>query len=233
MAEPATVMSAMETSGSLPEIFDISLPILPGMPIWPGDPAPTLEPVTTLECHGVQVSRLILGTHTGTHLDAPRHFIRGGRTVDQLDLEVLLGPCRVVEVVTGGRPLSRADLQPFDLQPGARVLLKTRPSQRPGGPVFSPDFTALDPSAADHLCERRVRLVGIDSPSIDVWGVDDFPCHKRLLGANILILENLVLQHVVPGFYSLIAVPLNLVAADGCPVRALLTPAPLSFSVAG
>jgi arylformamidase len=201
----------MGTSGSLPEILDVSLPISPGMPIWPGDPSPTLEPVTTLECHGVQISRLILGTHTGTHLDAPRH----------------------IEVVHGGGRLSRADLQPFDLQPGARVLLKTRRSQRTDSLAFSPDFTALEPSAADHLCERRVRLVGIDSPSIDAWGVDDFPCHKRLLGADILILENLVLRHVVPGAYGLIAVPLNLVAADGCPVRALLTRSPFSSHVVG
>jgi arylformamidase len=223
----------MGTSGSLPEILDVSLPISPGMPIWPGDPSPTLEPVTTLECHGVQISRLILGTHTGTHLDAPRHFIPGGRTVDQLDLQALVGPCQVIEVVHGGGRLSRADLQPFDLRPGARVLLKTRRSQRTDSLAFSPDFTALEPSAADHLCERRVRLVGIDSPSIDAWGVDDFPCHKRLLGADILILENLVLRHVVPGAYGLIAVPLNLVAADGCPVRALLTRSPFSSHVVG
>jgi arylformamidase len=217
----------------LPEILDISLPIFPGMPIWPGDPAPALEPVTTLGCHGVQTSRLIVGTHTGTHLDAPRHFIPGGRTVDQLDLQALVGPCQVIEVVHGGGRLSRTDLQPFDPQPGARVLLKTRHSQRPDGLTFAPDFTALDPSAADYLCERRVRLVGIDSPSIDAWGVDDFPCHKRLLGADILLLENLVLRHVAPGVYGLMAVPLNLVAADGCPVRALLTRLPLPLPGGG
>ena len=227
------MMSHMQASGSLPEILDISLPIFPGMPVWPGDPSPTLEPVTTLECDGVQTSRLILGTHTGTHLDAPRHFIPGGRTVDQLDLRALVGPCQVIEVVHGEGRLSHADLRPFDLQPGARVLLKTQRSPRPDGLAFAPDFIALDPSAADYLCERRVRLVGIDSPSIDAWGVDDFPCHKRLLGADILLLESLVLRHVAPGGYGLIAVPLNLVAADGCPVRALLTRLPVSSRAVG
>jgi arylformamidase len=230
-SEAATVMINMEASGSLPEILDISLPIFSGMPIWPGDPVPTLQPVTTLERDGVQTSRLILGTHTGTHLDAPRHFIPGGRTIDQLDLQVLVGPCQVVEVVHGEGPLSHADLRPFDLQPGARVLLKTQRSQRPDGLAFAPDFIALDPSAADYLCERRVRLVGIDSPSVDAWGADDFPCHKRLLGADILLLENLVLRHVAPGDYGLIAVSLNLVAADGCPVRALLTRLPVPSQV--
>ena len=233
VAKPATVMSNMEASGPLSEILDISLPISPDMPIWPGDPIPMLELVTTLERHGVQTSRLSLGTHTGTHLDAPRHFIHGGRTIDQLDLQALVGPCQVVEVVHGRGQLAYADLQPFDLQPGARVLLKTRRSKQPDGPIFTPDFIALDPSAADYLCERRVRLVGIDSPSIDAWGVDDFPCHKRLLGADILLLENLVLQHVAPGIYGLIAVPLNLVAADGCPVRALLTRLPSSSPAVG
>jgi arylformamidase len=215
-------MIAMDTIGSRPAILDISLPIAPGMPVWPGDPSPTLEPVTTLEYQGVQVSRLVLGTHTGTHLDAPSHFIPGGQTIDQLDLEALVGPCRLIEVVNERQQLSRADLQPFDLQPGARVLLKTRNSQRPAGLGFSSDFVALEASAADYLCEHKVRLVGIDGPSIDAWGLDDFPCHKRLLGAEILILEHLVLGHVTPGMYGLIAAPLNLVGADGCPVRALL-----------
>jgi arylformamidase len=178
--------------------------------------------VTTLECHGVRVSRLILGTHTGTHLDAPSHFIPGGQTIDQVDLHALVGSCRIIEAVKEQKQLSRADLQPFDLQPGCRVLLKTRNSFRPARATFSPDFVALESSAADYLCERKVRLVGIDGPSIDSWGTDDFPCHKRLLGAGILILENLVLRHVVPGIYGLIATPLNLSGADGCPVRALL-----------
>jgi arylformamidase len=218
----------MDTSGSWPEILDISLPITPGMPIWPGDPAPTLELVTTLECHGVQVSRLVLSTHTGTHLDAPRHFISGGRTLDQLDLASLVGGCRIIEVANAEGQLARADLQRFDLPPGARVLLKTRNSSRPAGEEFSPDFVALEPSAADYLCEHKVRLVGIDGPSIDAWGRDDFPCHKRLLGADILILENLVLRHITPGIYGLMVAPLNLVGADGCPVRALLTRLPFS-----
>jgi arylformamidase len=227
------MMKNMQVNNPLPEILDISLPIFPGMPIWPGDPAPILEPVTTLQQHGVQTSRLTLGTHTGTHLDAPRHFIPGGRTIDQLDLRALVGPCQVIEVAHGGERLSHAALRPFDLQPGARVLLKTQRSQRPDGLAFAPDFIALDPSAADYLCERRVQLVGIDSPSIDAWGADDFPCHKRLLGADILLLENLALQHVAPGDYGLIAVPLNLVAADGCPVRALLTRLPVPSQVVG
>jgi arylformamidase len=219
----------METAGPWPDIIDISLPITPKMPIWPGDPCPALETVTTLEHEGVQVSRLILGTHTGTHVDAPRHFIPGGRTIDQLDLAALIGLCRVIELMRVEGQISRADLQQFELQSGDRVLLKTHNSRQSAVRTFARDFVALEPSAADYLCEQGVRLVGIDGPSIDAWNASTFPCHKRLLGADALILENLVLRHVMPGVYHLSAVPLNLIGADGCPVRALLTRSPFFF----
>jgi arylformamidase len=215
----------METSSLAHEVIDISLPITPNMPIWPGDPAPGLKPVLTLERDGLQVSQLVLSTHTGTHLDAPRHFIPGGCTIDQLDLGILVGVCRVIEVVSAATSLSRTDLQRFELQPDERVLVKTRNSRRPAARTFVPDFAALGPSAAAYLCDQGVRLVGIDGPSIDVWDASDFPCHKHLLAAGILIVENLVLRDVVPGVYGLIAVPLNIAGADGCPVRAVLTPA--------
>jgi arylformamidase len=214
----------MEQTGLAHGIIDISLPITPAMPVWPGDPRPELTPLSTLEVDGLQSSRLVLGTHTGTHLDAPRHFIPGGRTVDQLDLGVLVGACRVIEVSGTEAHLSRADLQHVAWPPEGRLLLKTRNSQRPVRPRFSRDFTALDPSAADYICERGLRLVGIDGPSVDAWKAGDFPSHRRLLGADILIVENLVLRHVAPGTYGLIAAPLNLSGADGCPVRALLLP---------
>jgi arylformamidase len=214
----------MEPLVKMPTIIDITRRITADMPVWPGDPHPTLEAVATLERDGMQVSRLILGTHTGTHVDAPRHFITGGRTVDQLDLEALLGPCCVLDVRSTGLHLTREDLEAFDLRAGARVLLKTRNSHQPAAQTFRTDFSALEPSAADYLRERRVRLVGIDGPSVDAWTAPDFPCHRCLLMADILILENLDLRHVVPGTYGLIALPLNLADADGSPIRALLTP---------
>jgi arylformamidase len=216
-------MIDMETIDLLPNIIDISLPITAEMPIWPGDPRPALTRVSTLEVEGVQVSQLILGTHTGTHLDAPRHFIPGGRTIDLLDLGALVGLCRVIQVARTAGHISRVDLQRFELQRGERVLLKTQNSCQPIRQTVGPDFTALAPAAADYLCEQEVCLVGIDGPSIDTWNASAFPCHMRLLGADILVLENLVLRYVTPGIYGLIAVPLNLTGADGCPIRALLT----------
>ena len=204
------------------EILDISLPISPDMPVWPGDPPPELTPVATLARDGVRVSRLVLGTHTGTHLDAPSPFVEGGRTVDQLDLATLFGPCRVIEITTDAPYVTAENLRPFGLEAGVRVLLKTRNSRRPPPRVFIPDFVGLESSAALYLCEVGVRLVGIDGPSVDMWTASDFPCHRSLLTTGILILENLVLRHVKPGSYELIAAPLNLVGADGCPVRAAL-----------
>ncbi len=214
----------MGFKSEMPDILDISLPISPDMPVWPGDPCPALEPLTTLVHDGVQVSRVILGTHTGTHLDAPSHFLVGGRTVDQLDLATLLGPCRVIEITTDVPQVTAETLRPFDLEPETRVLLKTRNSRRPEARVFTLDFVALDRSAATYLCEIGVQLVGIDGPSVDASTAGDYPCHRSLLAAGILILENLVLRHVKPGSYELIALPLNLVGADGCPVRAALRP---------
>ena len=213
----------METTGLVHDIIDISLPITSAMPIWPGDPRPELKVVSTLAMEGIQVSQLTLGTHTGTHLDAPRHFIPGGRTIDLLDLSALVGLCQVIEVVRAEGHIARADLQGFELHPGDRVLLKTRNSHQPARQIFAHDFASLQPSAADYLCEQGVALVGIDGPSIDAGSASDFPCHKRLLGADMLVVENLVLRGVIPGIYGLIAVPLNLIGADGCPVRALLT----------
>lgn len=217
------MMVAMKTTGFVQHIIDISLPITAEMPIWPGDPRPELKAVSTLETAGIQVSQLTLGTHTGTHLDAPRHFIPGGRTIDQLDLRTLVGLCQVIEVVRADGHIARADLQGLPLYSGARVLLKTRNSHRPSRQIVPSDFAALEPAAADYLCEQGVVLVGVDGPSIDAGNTSDFPCHKRLLGADVLVVENLVLREVVPGIYGLIAVPLNLLGADGCPIRALLT----------
>jgi arylformamidase len=213
----------MEATGFWHDIIDISLPITSEMPIWPGDPRPECIPITTIEVEGMQVSQITLSTHIGTHLDAPRHFIPGGRTVDLLDPGALVGLCRVIEVMSAEGHVSRADLQGFELQAGARVLLKTRNSHQPAGQRFTPDFAALQPDAADYLCEQGIALVGIDGPSIDAWSASDFPCHKRLLRADILVVENLVLRDVMPGIYGLIAVPLKLIGADGCPIRALLT----------
>ena len=191
-------------------IIDISLPIGPDTPVWPGDPPVLVEPVARVrDGDPADVSRLTLGTHTGTHVDPPAHFLPGAVTVDALPLDVLVGPA-VVAACTSG-PIDRAALEATGLPDGsARVLLKT------GG-----DEGALTPDGARWLVDQRVRLVGADTLSIEPEA-DDYPVHRVLLGAGVVIVEGLDLRAVSPGSYELVCLPLRIVGGDGAPARAVL-----------
>lgn len=208
-------------------LIDITLPISPQLPVYPGDPAieMALEADIT-RGDAYNLTRLSLSAHTGTHLDAPRHFIADGPTIDELALDALVGPALVVETDAPcdltADDLDRLDI-PLDIQ---RLLLKTRNSRRweqPMTPVFAPDFIALKPSAAEWLIRRGVRLVGVDYLSVEALdAAPDSPVHTSLLRAGVLILEGLNLSGVTPGTYNLIALPMKLVGADGAPTRAVL-----------
>jgi arylformamidase len=193
-------------------IIDISLPIGPETPVWPGDPPVLVEPVARIEAGDpADVSRLVLGTHTGTHVDPPAHFLPGAATVDALSLDVLVGPAIVADLSAG--PIDRAALESLALSGGSiRLLLKT------GG-----DAGALTPDGARWLVERGVRLVGADTLSIEP-GSEDYPVHRILLGADIVIVEGLDLAAVAPGSYQLVCLPLRIVGGDGAPARAVLIP---------
>src|SRR5262245_57719827 len=196
------------------EIIDISVDIRPGMVTYPGDPAVILERVASLAGGEVaNVSRLELGVHTGTHVDAPIHFIDGARAAEDLPLVTLVGPARVIDVtdVTG-----QLDAHVVErLQLGERTLFKTRSSALWELDSFSEDFVALTGDGADALIRRGVRLVGIDYLSIG-----DEDAHRALLGAGVVALEGLDLRHVQPGDYDLVCAPLKLVGSDGAPARA-------------
>lgn len=208
-------------------LIDITLPISPQLPVYPGDPAVEM----TLEADMVRgdaynLTRLNLSAHTGTHLDAPRHFIADGLAIDVLALDTLVGPALVVET-DAPSDLTAADLDGLGIPPDMpRLLLKTRNSRRweqPMTPVFVPDFIALRPSAAEWLIRRGVRLVGVDYLSVEALdAAPGSPVHTSLLRAGVLILEGLNLSGVTPGMYSLIALPMKLVGADGAPTRAVL-----------
>jgi arylformamidase len=192
-------------------IIDISLPIGPDTPVWPGDPPVLVEPVTRVAAGDpADVSRLVLGTHTGTHVDPPAHFLPGTATVDALPLDVLVGPAVVAEFPAG--PIDRAALElatpPSEGSP--RLLLKT------GG-----DAGSLTPDGAAWLVERGVRLVGADTLSIEP-ATADYPVHRILLGAGVVIVEGLDLTAVTPGSYQLVCLPLRIVDGDGAPARAVL-----------
>jgi len=197
------------------EIIDISVPIRPGMPTYPGDPTVTLERVKALaDGDGVNLSRVDLGAHTGTHVDAPLHFIDGAEATETLPLDALVGPARVLDL-TAAKQLDAAAFEGVEL--AERVLLKTSNSELWARGTFAEDALQLDGGAAQVLVDGGVRLVGIDYLSIG-----DHDAHRVLLGAGVVPVEGLDLRGVEPGDYDLICAPLKLVGSDGAPARVLL-----------
>jgi arylformamidase len=190
------------------QIIDVSVPVRPGMITYPGDPEVRLERVSSIADGDVaNLSRLDLGVHSGTHVDAPLHFVDGGASVEKLPLDVLVGPGVVVE-----------GLDPAAVPAGAeRVLFKTPNSRLWERDEFAEDFVALDGEAARALVAGGVRLVGIDYLSIG-----DEEAHRILLGAGVVAVEGLDLREIEPGEYRLVCAPLKLVGAEGAPARVLL-----------
>jgi arylformamidase len=202
-------------------LYDVTRPIRSGMPVFEGDPAVTIAPrLSIAQGDAVNVCLLTLGSHTGTHVDAPRHFRDGAPGVDALPLPALLGPARVVEV--GGDHIGAAALAGLDLAAPPRLLFKTRNSA-PGQPDrFSRDYAALTGRAARMLVEAGAYLVGLDGPSVDPFEDEDCPAHRAFLEAGVVILEGLDLAAVPPGRYELLCLPLRIHDGDGAPARVLL-----------
>jgi arylformamidase len=194
-------------------IIDISRPVGPDTPVWPGDPPVTVEPVARLEAGDpAAVSRLALGTHTGTHVDPPAHFLPGGATVDQLDLDVLVGPALVVDLTATPGPVAPDRLAA--LAAGhSRLLLKTGAAD---GVVTA--------GAARRLVEGGVRLVGVDTLSLEP-ATGGYEVHRLLLSAGVVIVEALDLSAAPAGEYQLVCLPLRITGGDGAPARAVLIPA--------
>jgi arylformamidase len=197
------------------EIIDISVPVRPGMVTYPGDPAVLLERVASIENGDIaNISRLAFGAHTGTHVDAPVHFVDGASAAEALQLDVLVGPALVLDLTAADR-LDAAAFDGIELAP--RILLKTRNSELWSRDSFADDFLALTEDGARLLVEGGVRLVGIDYLSIG-----DERAHHVLLSAGVVPIEGLDLRAVEAGEYELICAPLKLVGSDGAPARVLL-----------
>jgi len=164
-----------------------------------------------------------MGSHAGTHVDPPAHFIPGGATVDELPLGVLMGPVWVTHLAGPG-PLTAALLEAAAIPLGpTRLIIRTDNSARMDtNPTFDPDFVALAPDAAAWVLARGIRLVGIDGPSIEPYKSSGEPVHHTLLGAGVIIVENLALAGVAPGAYQLVCLPLRIANGDGAPARAVL-----------
>ena len=200
-------------------LIDVSVPLRPGMIHYPGDPELHLERVLAIaRGDPANVSRLDFGVHSGTHVDAPNHFLDGEPGVDSVPLDVLVGPAQVVDGASLSREVSASALQSLAIPDAAeRLLLKTRNSALWERDSFSEDFVSLDESGARWLVERGVRLIGIDYLSIG-----DEAAHKVLLRAGVVPLEGLDLRRVEPGSYRLICLPLRIEGSDGGPARVLL-----------
>ena len=205
-------------------IYDVTVPITNTMPVWPGDPAVQLLPKSHLsrdKSHTVRLTSIEMGSHTGTHLDAPYHFVEGGRQLHEIPLEQLIGKATVFEV-PGVRSIGRGDLERLKWDGVEKVLFKTDNSKHWQDNKFYEDFVYLEPEGAEFLVELGIRLAGIDYLSIDKFKSEKHPTHFVLLRKNVVILEGLNLNSVPPGEYTLFALPLNLSGADGAPTRVIL-----------
>lgn len=207
------------------KIFDISIPVSSDLPVWPGDPRVVLERYQKISSgSSCNNSKLACSVHTGTHVDAPVHFIENGTTVENLSLKALIGPALVVELPEADM-ITPEMLDALTLVPQTtRLLLKTRNSALWANPhhPFHQDFVALSPDAASWIIGKGIGLVGIDYLSIQMFKDAEPLTHRILLEAGVIIIEGLDLQEVTPGNYQLICLPIKLAGSDGAPARAVL-----------
>jgi arylformamidase len=203
-------------------IYDVSRPVSERLPVWPSDPPVELKLLTGGDGTVPVVRHLSFSSHAGTHVDPPAHFIVGGRTVEQLSLETLIGPAWLIHYA-GDRHITAADLDAAGIPDGVtRLLVRTRNSERAVNAGFDPEYLALSLDAARWVLDRGIRLVGVDGPSVAPLGDEMLPVHVALLGAEVILLESLMLAEVEPGAYDLICLPLPVVAGDGAPARTVL-----------
>jgi arylformamidase len=199
-------------------IIDISVPVRPGMIVWDDEAAPVVERVSSIAGgDGYNLSRLVLGAHTGTHVDAPLHFIEGGASVEHLPLEALIGPALIVDARSVAEEIDAETVEREVVTGTERVIFATRNSQLWDRDGFTNDFVGVSPAAAALLVERGVRLVGIDYLSV---GAPE--THRKLLSDGVVLLEGLDLRGVEAGDYRLVCLPLDIVGSDGAPARAVL-----------
>lgn len=202
------------------KLIDISRRLDKGVPTWPGDTTFAYEVSWSKEQSGsVNVGKLTMSIHTGTHIDAPFHFDNDGKRTIDLPLEVYIGRARVIDV-SGLSSIGAEDLMRYDLDGVTRLLLRTGSWIDPD--QFPADICYLRPDIAPFLAEKGVRLIGVDVPSVDPLDSKELSAHHGLHTHDIYILEGIQLDHVEPGDYELIALPLPLADADGSPVRAVL-----------
>jgi arylformamidase len=206
-------------------IYDISVPLRTGGVVYPGNPPIMITPQQAISLGaGANVSRLDLGSHSGTHVDAPKHFFDDGAGVDTLPLDVLMGPARLIAFGDEVKSVGEAELMRHDLDGVTRLLIRTRNSTwlASGSSEFHSDYTYVAPDGAAYLAGIGVQLVGVDYLSVEQFHSGHHRTHRTLLGAGVVIVEGLSLSEPPPGDYELRCLPLKLAGLDGAPARAVL-----------
>jgi arylformamidase len=207
------------------EMWDVSMPVRDGGLVYPNNPPVSITPIQRIaRGDGANVSRIDMGSHTGTHVDAPLHFVEGAAGVDALSLDVLLGPARLIAFGDDVLSIGEAELRRHDLTGVTRLLLRTRNSAwlASGSTEFHRDFTHVAPDGAEYLVKLGVRLVGVDYLSVEKFRSPDHRTHRTLLENAVVIVEGLVLTEPPPGDYRLVCLPMLLEGLDGAPARAVL-----------
>src|SRR5262245_58621179 len=213
-------VQVLNESAATTEWIDVSVPIYGGMVHWPDNPSIQLKAIMHVERGDIcTVSSLEMGTHTGTHIDGPIHFIPGGDGVDAVPLQNLIGPARVIEIEDPSA-VTHAELRNHNVRHAERLLFKTLNSQRCwNGSEFVSNFVSLAEDAATYLADLNTLTIGIDYLSVGSPEV-----HRTLFGAGVAVIEGLNLSDVDPGAYELLCLPLRIAGGDGAPARALLRP---------
>ena len=203
--------------------IDVSVPLRTGMVHWPDNPPVSIERMLDIERGDVaNVSKLSMGVHTGTHMDAPIHFFRTGKGIDTMPLTATIGCARVIEI-RDPESIKPEELRPHRLERGERVLFKTRNSVKCWQTDdFVGDFVYISQEAARYLAAQHVQTVGVDYLSVGGFFRDGVETHHVLLEAGIWLIEGLNLANVMPGIYELICLPLKIEGSDGAPSRAIL-----------
>jgi arylformamidase len=199
----------------LSKIYDLTHTISQDMQIYPGDPQPKFDPHATIKDNNVNVTRITLGSHSGTHVDAPWHFLQEGNSIDMEPLDKFIGDAAIIDA-TGKNSITSDDLSGYDIRSNDIVLIYTDSAD------CQTDFAYLDISAANWLVEHEAKCVGIDTPSVEEYGNKDGPVHKMLLAKNIGIIENLAnLKWFAGRRMFFVCLPLPLKGIDGSPARAV------------
>jgi arylformamidase len=204
-------------------IFDLSMPVETGGVVYPGNPPIDIALQQSIALGaGANVSAVQFGSHTGTHVDAPRHFFDDGAGVDAISLDVLMGPALLIAVEPDVMAVRDEHLRGYDLTHVARVLIRTRNSGFIRDREFHRDYTYLAPEGAAYLVEMGIKLVGVDYLSVEQFHSGHHQTHRTLLEKGVVIVEGLDLSEPAPGVYELRCLPLRLVGLDGAPARAVL-----------